>query len=71
MHPIELQPDAIWPLSDLAELLGIPPKSLTREYRAGRLAGIKRCGRVFVLGSDALTWMRSTGDARKAVRDEK
>jgi hypothetical protein len=64
-----IHPNAVYWLTSLTEELGLKANTAAREIRLGRLRSAKRAGRVFVLGSWVMEWLKD-GEVVRAERVE-
>jgi hypothetical protein len=62
-----IDPNAVFTLASLRQVLGLREGSLPREVRQKRLRARKRCGKYFFLGRDVLAWLE--GEQTEGARD--
>lgn len=46
-----------YPLTEAAELIGIPRRTLHDAYSRGEFAAVKRCGKLIVTRAELLRWL--------------
>jgi hypothetical protein len=54
---LDIKPEAVYRPEQVRVALALRASSLRREWRAGRLRVVRRCGRNYIIGRDLLRWL--------------